>query len=78
MMGAGLQKYRTYTQIVAALVNFGLNLWLIPLHGWQGAAWSSLLTDALLGAMNWFMLKYACRKADQTALTDAGLLAREP
>ena len=77
LMGAGLQKYRTSTQIVAALVNFALNLWLIPLHGWQGAAWSSLLTDAGLGAMNWFMLKYACRKAEQTAPA-AGILVSKP
>ncbi|MBB5057149.1 O-antigen/teichoic acid export membrane protein [Granulicella aggregans] len=77
LMGAGLQKYRTYTQIVAAAVNFLLNLWLIPRHGWQGAAWSSLLTDAGLGAMNWFMLKYACRKAEQNALASGVLLGEQ-
>jgi O-antigen/teichoic acid export membrane protein len=77
LMGAGLQKYRTSTQIVAAAVNFLLNLWLIPAHGWQGAAWSSLLTDAGLGAMNWFMLKYACRKAEQKALASGVLLGEQ-
>jgi len=75
LMGAGLQKYRTSTQIVAAAVNFLLNLWLIPRYGWQGAAWSSLLTDAGLGAMNWFMLKYACRVAERKALTNSVVVA---
>ena len=77
LMGAGLQKYRTTTQCVAAAVNFGLNLWLIPAYGWQGAAWSSLLTDAGLGAMNWFMLQYACRVAAHNAAATA-VLAGEP
>ena len=51
--GAGLQRYRTTTQCIAAGANFALNLWLIPLHGWLGAAWASLLTDGGLGIMNW-------------------------
>lgn len=77
LMGAGLQRYRTTTQCVAAAVNFGLNLWLIPAHGWQGAAWSSLLTDAGLGAMNWFMLQYACRRAARGS-AETIVLAGEP
>jgi O-antigen/teichoic acid export membrane protein len=53
LTGAGLQRYRTTTQCIAAAANFGLNLWLIPRHGWLGAAWASLLTDGSLGVMNW-------------------------
>ena len=52
LTGAGLQNYRTVAQVVAAVLNFLLNLWLIPQYGWHGAAWSSLATDATLGAMN--------------------------
>jgi O-antigen/teichoic acid export membrane protein len=53
LTGAGLQRYRTSTQCIAAALNFALNLWLIPTHGWLGAAWASLITDGSLGVMNW-------------------------
>jgi len=57
LTGAGLQNYRTGTQLTAAALNFFLNLWLIPRWGWHGAAWSSLLTDGALAAMNWGVLR---------------------
>ncbi len=50
--GSGLQKYRTATQLAAAGMNVGLNLWLIPRHGWLGAAWASLATDGMLAVLN--------------------------
>jgi O-antigen/teichoic acid export membrane protein len=58
----GLQRYRTLTQVAAALMNFGINLWLIPRYGWLGAAWASLLTDSSLGLMNWSVLYLTLRK----------------
>jgi O-antigen/teichoic acid export membrane protein len=57
LTGAGLQRYRTATQTGAVLLNFCLNLWLIPAYGWLGAAWSSLVTDGALAAMNWVVLR---------------------
>jgi O-antigen/teichoic acid export membrane protein len=57
LLGAGFQRYRTVAQLIAALLNFGLNLWLIPHYGWRGAAWSSLSTDGALGVMNWGVLR---------------------
>jgi O-antigen/teichoic acid export membrane protein len=62
LMGAGLQTYRTVGQLIAASLNFGLNLYLIPHYGWLGAAWSSLATDAALGGLNWGMLYILVRK----------------
>jgi O-antigen/teichoic acid export membrane protein len=56
LTGAGLQGYRTTTQLVVAGFNFALNLYLIPHFEWKGAAWSSLASDALLGALNWGVL----------------------
>lgn len=53
----GLQRYRTLTQFSVVLLNFGLNVWLIPRYGWHGAAWSSLATDGTLGILNWTILK---------------------
>ena len=41
----GLQRYRAMAQIAVVLLNFCLNLWLIPRFGWHGAAWASLVTD---------------------------------
>lgn len=56
--GLGFQRYRTAVQCVAALLNLLLNIWLIPKHGWLGAAWASLVTDGLLGVTNWGLLRY--------------------
>lgn len=63
LTGAGLQKYRTTTQVIAAAFNFGLNLWLIPRHGWLGAAWASLLTDGTLGILNFTIAAKLSRAA---------------
>jgi O-antigen/teichoic acid export membrane protein len=62
LTGAGLQRYRTSTQVVAACFNLALNIWLIPSHGWLGAAWASLVTDASLGALNWTVL-FLCKRS---------------
>jgi O-antigen/teichoic acid export membrane protein len=62
LTGAGMQRYRTATQLLAATLNFFLNLWLIPKWGWHGAAWSSLCTDAALAAMNSGILQYQLRQ----------------
>ena len=62
LTGAGYQRYRTGSQLIAAGVNFVLNLWLIPLHSWQGAAWASLVTDGGLAAANWLVLTALVRK----------------
>ncbi len=59
LAGAGLQNYRTTTQLMVAAFNFALNLYLIPHFGWRGAAWSSLASDAALGALNWGLLLVA-------------------
>jgi len=56
LTGAGLQRYRLGTQVVAALLNLGMCLYLIPRHGWLGAAWASVATDGTLAAMNWGVL----------------------
>jgi O-antigen/teichoic acid export membrane protein len=53
----GMQRYRTVTQIMVVLLNFSLNLWLIPRYGWRGAAWASLATDGVLAILNWSILE---------------------
>jgi O-antigen/teichoic acid export membrane protein len=63
LTGTGHQKYRTSAQIVVALLNLGLNLVLIPLHGWLGAAWASLITDGMLGVLCFSTLTWIGRSA---------------
>jgi O-antigen/teichoic acid export membrane protein len=63
LTGAGMQNYRTGTQMTAAAINLLLNVWLIPRWGWHGAAWSSLGTDAALAAMNWGVLRFQLKRS---------------
>lgn len=53
LTGAGFQGFRSMTQIGIAVFNIVLNLWLIPLYSWKGAAWSSLASDGLLMLILW-------------------------
>jgi O-antigen/teichoic acid export membrane protein len=68
LTGAGYQRYRTAAQLIAAALNFGLNLWLIPAYSWHGAAWSSLVTDGALAAGNWIVLSLLIRRENHTVL----------
>jgi O-antigen/teichoic acid export membrane protein len=54
--GMGFQRFRTVAQFSAAGLNLALNLWLIPRHGWLGAAWASIATDGLLAIVNLLIL----------------------
>jgi O-antigen/teichoic acid export membrane protein len=75
LTGSGLQPYRTASQLSAAAVNFGLNLWLIPAHGWLGAAWASLITDAGLGVANWLLLAFLRKRAPRRLPGDPSMLS---
>jgi O-antigen/teichoic acid export membrane protein len=48
LTGAGYQGIRTAMQILIAALNIGLNLRLIPVYSWRGAAWASLASDGAL------------------------------
>jgi len=48
LTGSGRQGLRSCVQVVVAVFNVLMNLWMIPLYSWRGAAWSSLVSDALL------------------------------
>ena len=53
LTGAGYQGLRTLVQVLVALFNVLVNLWIIPAYSWRGAAWSSLASDGLLAASLW-------------------------
>ena len=52
LTATGFQNQRTLAQLAVSVFNVGINLWLIPRNGWQGAAWASLASDGLLGVIN--------------------------
>jgi O-antigen/teichoic acid export membrane protein len=76
LTGAGMQVYRTSSQVAAALASFGLNVALIPKYGWLGAAWGSLLTDGLLAAMNAGYLFWLCRAKKSDSILGSPDLVR--
>lgn len=65
LAGADLQSHRSAIQIAIAVINIGLNFWLIPQFPsapWKGAMWSSLASDSLLMLSLWFMVFWQYRK----------------
>jgi O-antigen/teichoic acid export membrane protein len=63
LSGASLQKLRSSVIFVAAGFNVVLNVWLIPLYSWRGAAWSSLAADGLLMVGLWLIVLRHYRKS---------------
>ncbi|MCG6550790.1 MAG: oligosaccharide flippase family protein [Candidatus Magnetominusculus sp. LBB02] len=51
LTGAGFQGVRSGIQAAIALFNVGINLWLIPVYSWRGAAWASIASDGLLAVL---------------------------
>ncbi len=76
LTGAGYQGVRTTVQVAIAIFNVLVNLWIIPLHGWRGAAWSSLASDGLLALLLWGIAIRLSGKAS-TGVAVARVLARE-
>jgi len=62
LTGAGYQWLRTSVQGAVAIFNVLINLWLIPMYSWRGAAWASIASDALLAACIFICLAYVARK----------------
>jgi O-antigen/teichoic acid export membrane protein len=47
LTGAHHQSYRTSVQVFAAGLNVILNIWLIPLYSWYGAAWATMTSESV-------------------------------
>jgi O-antigen/teichoic acid export membrane protein len=62
LTGAGLQGLRTAVQVCIAVFNILLNLWLIPVYSWRGAAWSSLASDGTLAISLWIVVIWMGRQ----------------
>lgn len=63
LTGAGHQKARSGVQVFSALLNIGLNVWLIPLYGWKGAAGATLISDSLRLIFVWLIVFWLTRRA---------------
>jgi O-antigen/teichoic acid export membrane protein len=61
LTGAGHQGARTACQIAVALINVGLNFWLITEYSWIGAVLATLISDGLLAVMLWGVVVAAVR-----------------
>lgn len=61
LTGAGLQGLRTVFQIGVAVLNVGLNLWLIPAYSWQGAVAASIVCDGVLAVGLWATVVHRLR-----------------
>jgi O-antigen/teichoic acid export membrane protein len=62
LSGAGFQGVRSIIEVIISVFNILINLLLIPLYHWQGAAWSSLASDGLLMTMLWLMVAFQYHK----------------
>jgi O-antigen/teichoic acid export membrane protein len=62
LTGAGYQGVRAGAQVFVAVLNVGLNLWLIPAYSWRGAAWSSLACDGALAVVMYGVLMFLMSK----------------
>jgi O-antigen/teichoic acid export membrane protein len=61
LTGAGYQGVRAMLLVSIAVVNVLLNVWLIPLYSWRGAAVSTVVSDGLLGVAIWTTVWYLGR-----------------
>jgi O-antigen/teichoic acid export membrane protein len=62
LTGAGFQRSRSMVQVGAALINLGLNFWLIPLYSWKGATIATLASDSFRAITLWIMVAYLYRR----------------
>lgn len=79
LTGAGQQGARSVVQIGVAVLNLGLNAWLIPLFSWRGAVAASLVCDLVLGACLWSLVAVRLRRGTRrTAVAAAASSAPAP
>lgn len=64
LTGAGFQGLRSAIQVMIAGLNVLLNLWLIPLYTWRGAAWASLSSDGMLAVCMLFAVMFLGRREE--------------
>lgn len=61
LTGSNHQIYRTSVQVFAAGLNVVLNIWLIPLYSWYGAAWATMISESAKAAGFFAVILYLLR-----------------
>jgi len=62
LSGAGYQGIRSAVQAGVIPLNVSLNLWLIPLYSWKGAAWATLISEGTLVLGLWMTVWIITRR----------------
>ena len=62
LTGSDYQWQRSSLQIGIAVFNVLINFWLIPAFHWRGAAWSSVLTNALLMVLLYVIIRWHLKR----------------
>jgi O-antigen/teichoic acid export membrane protein len=57
LTAAGYQGTRTLVQVGVGLINVGLNIYFIRHWSWRGAAWTSIMCDAMLAFSLWAVFR---------------------
>lgn len=65
LTGAGFQGTRSIIQVLIAIFNVLINLWLIPYYSYKGAAWASLASDGLLVLGLWSTVFFVYKNQSQ-------------
>ena len=66
LTGAGYQRSRSMIETSAAVLNLGLNIWLIPRYSWKGAAWATIASDSCRMVCLWVIVFWLSSKAALT------------
>ena len=80
LTGANYQWQTSSAQIIVAIFNILINLWIIRAFSWRGAAWSSLMTDGLLVVLLYLIIRWHLRRerlVGGVKMPQAALLAGE-
>ena len=62
LTGAGYQGSRTMVQVGVGALNVLLNIYFIKNWAWRGAAWSSIICDAVLAISLWVLFQHLTSK----------------
>jgi len=71
LTGAGYVKVRSYLQLLVAILNVVLNLYLIPRWSWMGAGWASLVTDGALALSVWTAIAFLIVRSKSSGKEEA-------
>ena len=74
LTGANYQWERSSVQIAVAVFNVLINLWLIRVYSWRGASWSSIVTDFMLMASLYLLIRWHIRR-ERESMEKADLAA---